>query len=159
MGAARDWSKERAVVFLDPYGLQVDWTTVAMLAKTGGVDLWYLFPLGVGVVRMLTKDGKIDPSWEARLDALFGTHDWHRRFYRKGKQLSLLGDEDTIVREASEQEITGFLEERLRSVFPRVAKSLVLRNSKKNPLFLLCFCASNVKAGVAIKIAEDILKD
>ncbi|MGH8657683.1 MAG: hypothetical protein ACREV4_04145 [Gammaproteobacteria bacterium] len=38
--AQRDWEKERAVVFLDPFGMQVEWETVDTLAKTGGVDLW-----------------------------------------------------------------------------------------------------------------------
>lgn len=57
--AHRDWKKERAVVFLDPFGMQVEWETVHTLAKTGGVDLWYLFPLGIGVTRTLTRDGVI----------------------------------------------------------------------------------------------------
>lgn len=48
--AQRDWKKERAVVFLDPFGMQVDWETVEALAKTGGVDLWNLFP-HIGVAR------------------------------------------------------------------------------------------------------------
>jgi three-Cys-motif partner protein len=45
----RDWQKERAVVFLDPYGMQVDWSTIEALAATKAIDLWYLFPLGVGM--------------------------------------------------------------------------------------------------------------
>jgi three-Cys-motif partner protein len=35
----RDWSKERAVVFLDPYGMQVVWSTIEALAATKGIDL------------------------------------------------------------------------------------------------------------------------
>ncbi len=160
--AARDWKRERAVVFLDPFGMQVDWDTVETLAKTGGVDLylWYLFPLGISVARMLTRDGVIDDTWQARLDALFGTGDWRDRFYRKGKQATLFGEEEQLVRDASEEAIVTFIEERLKSIFPKVAKGLVLRNSKNNPLYLLCFCASNIKAGtVAVKIAEDILRE
>ncbi len=49
----RNWRQERAVVFLDPYGMQVEWSTVQALAATQAVDLWYLFPLGVGVARLL----------------------------------------------------------------------------------------------------------
>jgi three-Cys-motif partner protein len=32
----------RAVVFLDPYALQVNWSTLELLAKTQCVDVWYL---------------------------------------------------------------------------------------------------------------------
>ena len=41
---SRNWDKTRAVVFLDPYGMQVDWETLKALGKTHGVDLWLLFP-------------------------------------------------------------------------------------------------------------------
>ena len=41
-----DWRKSRAVVFLDPYGMQVDWETIVKLGRTEAVDLWLLFPLG-----------------------------------------------------------------------------------------------------------------
>ena len=33
--AERDWSKERAVVFLDPYGMQVEWETVKTRTSNG----------------------------------------------------------------------------------------------------------------------------
>jgi len=148
--------KKRAVVFLDPYGMQVEWETIDMLAKTGRVDLLYLFPLGIGVARTLTRDGVIDDAWQTRLNALFGTKDWRDRFYRKEKQTTLFGEKDQLVRDASEQAIVKFIEERLKSVFPKVAKSLVLRNSKNNPLYLLSFGAWRE---VAVKIAEHILKE
>lgn len=63
------------------------------------------------------------------------------------------------MRDASEQAIVTFIEERLKSIFPHVAKGLVLRNSKTNPLYLLCFCASSKGGKVAVKIARDILKE
>ena len=34
---------DRAVVFLDPFGMQVRWETVAELAASEKVDVWYLF--------------------------------------------------------------------------------------------------------------------
>src|SRR5205823_1937476 len=40
-----DWKKWRAVVFLDPYGMQVEWQTIRRLGETKAVDLWFLFPL------------------------------------------------------------------------------------------------------------------
>lgn len=41
-----NWRTNRAVVFLDPYGMAVEWRTVEAIAQTQAADLWILFPLG-----------------------------------------------------------------------------------------------------------------
>jgi three-Cys-motif partner protein len=152
----RDWSKERAVVFLDPYGMQVEWNTITTLARTKGVDLWYLFPIAT---RLLTQDGDMDEKWAKRLDILFGTPDWRSRFYSTQEHQTLFGPVENVERDATEQNIQGFIEERLKSCFVEVAQSRILRNSRSSPLFALCFAASNEKgANTALKIAQYILK-
>jgi len=45
---AENWRKCRAVVFLDPYGMAVEWATLEAIARTKAIDLWVLFPLGIG---------------------------------------------------------------------------------------------------------------
>jgi len=154
----RDWSRDRAVVFLDPYGLQVDWRTIEALGATRGVDLWYLFPLNMR--RLLTRDGLIDPGWQRRLDLLFGTHDWEARFYRPRKQQGLFGETETLQRDATVENIREFIEERLKTCFHAVARGLILKNSRSSPLYSLCFAAANAKgAPTALKIAQYILSD
>lgn len=155
----RDWTKDRAVVFLDPYGMQVEWNTIEALAATKGVDLWYLFPLGIGVSRLLTRSGTISTGWQERLTRFFGTVDWRSRFYPIAEEADLFGDHKTVQRNASEQQIESFIYERLMTRFETAAHGLVLRNSKANPLYLLCFAASNQRgAKAALNIAQDILK-
>lgn len=152
----RDWTRERAVVFLDPYGMQVEWNTVETLSQTKGVDLWYLFPM---VGRLLTHDGKIDDAWSKRLDLLFGTGDWRSRFYQIETQDTLFGPRENLVRDATVSNIQDFIRERLASCFVAVADSRILRNSKASPLFALCFAASNEKgAKPALNIAQHLLK-
>ena len=156
----RNWKKERAVVFLDPYGMQVEWRTIETLAATKAVDLWYLFPLGVGVSRLLTRDGKINEAWKNRLELLFGTSDWQPRFYNTQTTPDLFGDRETVERDAPVEKIEAFIHERLGTCFAGVAKGLVLRNSKSSPLYLLCFAAANERgAPTALRIAQDILDD
>jgi three-Cys-motif partner protein len=158
----RDWQKERAVVFLDPYGMQVEWSTIEVLAATKAIDLWYLFPLGVGVARLLTYDGNIDEAWKRRLDLLFGTAEWQTEFYRVSvSQPNLFGEShETIERDAPVAKIEAFIHARLTGIFEKAAKGLVLKNSRSSPLYLLCFAAANKKgAPTAIKIAQDILDD
>lgn len=151
---SRNWRKERAVVFLDPYGMQVEWSTVQALGATKSIDLWYLFPLGVS--RMLTHRGVIEDSWRNRLTKLFGTLDWAERFYRTDVTPTLFGDQETLRRDATVKNIQSYINERLLTSFPAVADSLVLRNSKDSPLYALCFAAWN---STAIKIAKSILRD
>jgi three-Cys-motif partner protein len=154
----RDWSKDRAVVFLDPYGLQVDWQTIQALGATRGVDLWYLFPLSLR--RLLTKDGLIDPSWQERLDKLLGTQDWKARFYKERVKADLFGESTGVERDATIENIKEFIEERLNTCFYSVAKGLVLMNSRSSPLYLLCFAAANKNgAPIALRIAQSILGD
>ena len=35
------WQNKRAVLFLDPYGLDVAWSTLEVIAATGAIDVWY----------------------------------------------------------------------------------------------------------------------
>jgi three-Cys-motif partner protein len=155
-----NWQKERAVVFLDPYGMQVEWGTIEALGATKAIDLWYLFPLGVGVARLLTHDGNIDESWQKRMDVLFGTTEWRSRFYKVETTQDLFGDRETIARNATVENIQTFIQERLGTCFAKVAKGLVLRNSKSSPLYSLCFAAANARgAPTALKIAQNILDD
>jgi hypothetical protein len=60
--ANKDWRSRRAVLFLDPYGMQVEWKTLEAIANTKAIDLWLLFPLGIGVNRLLKKSGDIPDS-------------------------------------------------------------------------------------------------
>jgi three-Cys-motif partner protein len=157
---ATDWQGTRSVVFLDPYGMQVDWRTVEALAETNAVDLWVLYPLGQGINRLLTTGGPPPRAWADRLTLSLGTDAWMERFYEKSDQLHLFGDDDHLEKRATFASIAPFVNERLASVFAMVAPNpLLLRNSRNNPIFLLCFAAANQKgAPTAVNIARDLLE-
>jgi len=63
-------------MFLDPFGNQVKWETLDRIGRTPGIDLWYLFPAGLGVLRQISRDGRVQKDAEASLDLLFGPNDW-----------------------------------------------------------------------------------
>jgi three-Cys-motif partner protein len=155
----RRWSQHRAVLFLDPYGMQVDWQTIEAVAATEAIDMWLLFPLGVAVNRLLRKDGQIPDAWAARLDSLFGTETWRQTFYAASEQGGLFEEGLCATKTADFDAIGAFFVERLKTVFPGVAdRPLALCNSKNVPLYLLCFAAANEKgAPTAVKIAQHIL--
>jgi three-Cys-motif partner protein len=155
----KDWRSHRAVLFLDPYGMQVEWRTIEAVARTEAIDLWLLFPLGIGVNRLLTRSGQIPEAWRHRLDLLLGTEDWYEEFYRVDSLPNLFGAEDRVVK-ATTETIGRYFNDRLRSVFPAVAENpRVLRNSANSPLYLLCFAAGNRKgAPIAVRIANHLLR-
>lgn len=150
----------RAVLFLDPFGMNVSWDTIEAIARTEAIDLWYLFPLGVGVNRLLTKDGNIPESWQRKLDAIFGDTDWRESFYKKEVTAGLFEDIEVTRKTGDLKQISDYFVKRLESIFPGVIKKpLPLYNSKNNPLYLLCFACGNKKGTpIALKIAGHILK-
>jgi len=153
--------KLRGVIFLDPFGMNVAWRTVEVIASTKAIDMWYLFPFGVGVNRLLTKDGNIPEAWQKRLDDIFGEPDWRRIFYSKTETLDLFGSvKEQVVKTGDFEDIKNYIVKRLKATFAGVAdKPLPLYNSRKNPLYLLCFAAGNEKgAPIAVRIAGHILK-
>ncbi len=156
-----DWRSSRAVVFLDPYGMQVDWSLMEAIAATRAIDLWLLFPLGVAVGRLLTKGKEPPPEWAGALTKFFGCNDWKTAFYRPAAQQVLFkkGKSDSN-RAVDFGKIGQFFVQRLKTIFPAVAENpLPLMNSKGNPLYLLCFAAGNPKgAPTALRIADYILK-
>lgn len=155
-----NWSKHRAVLFLDPYGMQVEWDTIKAIAETQAIDMWLLFPLGIGVNRLLPRSGKIPEGWRRRLDLLLGTSDWYDAFYHVEREPTLFGDKEFVVK-ATHEAIGRYFVNRLETAFSGgVSKNpLVLKNSANCPLYLFCFAAGNPKgARIALKIANHLLR-
>jgi len=154
------WTKQRAVLFLDPFGMQVEWETMEAIAKTKAIDVWILFPLGVAVNRLLKRNGDIKETWRIRLNRLFGTNEWHDTFYKNIISDDLFGPKQKIIKVCTLESISRFYIKHLKKIFANVADSpRPLFNSKGNPLFHLCFAVANPRgAAVAMKIADHILK-
>lgn len=151
-----NWKRNRAVVFLDPFGMQVEWETLKAIANTRAVDLWILFPI-FGVNRMLVRHGLPRESWRAKLTSVFGTPEWEAEFYTTTKSTLIEGIE-TVEKTADINKIEKFFVGRLKTIFAGVSEPHMLRNSRGTPLFLLLFAPSNIsKAPVAMKIAGHIL--
>ncbi len=154
-----NWRSHRAVLFLDPYGMQVEWKTIEAVARTRAIDLWILFPLGIGVNRLLTKSGDIPDSWRKRLNLLLGTDNWYEEFYSVERKPTLFGEADHLVK-ATTETIGRYFNERLKAIFAGVAaQPKVLRNSANCPLYLLCFAVGNDNgAPIALRIANHLLR-
>ena len=155
-----DWRNERAVMFLDPYGLSVEWPTVKEIARTKAVDLWYLFPLS-GITRQAPRRyAAMDSDKERALTRCLGTDEWISAFYEPVPQADLFSSDEELHRTAEWDDLLTFVQERFSSTFPYVAEPLILFTTNNSPLFALFFMISNPdpKAiALSKRVAEYIL--
>jgi len=152
-----NWFGRRAVLFLDPYGMQVEWVTIEAIAGTKAIDLWVLFPLSA-VNRLLKKSGEISSSNRKTLNEFFGTEAWYANFYQQVQADDLFGE--TYVEKISMEGIGRFYIKRLKKgKFAGVIDQPgVLKNTRKIPLYLLCFAVGNPRGKpIAIKIAKHLI--
>lgn len=153
------FSNTRAFVFLDPYGLQVKWETVAELANTRICDIFVNFSV-MGITRLLPKNRQPSPEVIEQLNNVMGSTDWINQIYREPstKQLDLFGNqqESSLSRETIPAEwLASLYTSHLSSLFPHVSKSILMRNSTNSALYALCLASHNK---TATKITNDIFK-
>lgn len=150
--------KLRAVCFLDPYGMNVDWETLKLLANTSAVDVWYLFPM-LAVTRHLANDmARVDEHKAAKLDAIFGTTNWREELYDTQVFTNLFEETvTTSVRKVTLPQIEEYARKRLETLFRYVSPSLPLIADGRGQLFSL-FCLSNSASDATIKLIEKGVK-
>jgi three-Cys-motif partner protein len=114
--ASTNWDRSRAVMFLDPFGNQVSFATIEAIANCK-IDLWYLFPAGIGVNRQITNDGSVVASAERSLDRLYGTPEWRRELIRQTTIQTLFGEIEIPEKISSADVATRFMIRRMKTVF------------------------------------------
>lgn len=146
-----DWHHHRAVVFLDPFGMQVPWSTIETLAKTKAIEVIINFPLGMAIQRLLTKSGEIPSGWQMSLDSFFGSPDWRELVYEESADL--FGPKMKKV-SGSALKLLGWYRSRLRASFGHVSTARLIKNTRGNPLYYLIWAGPNA---TGLKGAEHIL--
>jgi three-Cys-motif partner protein len=126
-----DWRYHRAVVFLDPFGMQVPWSTIEKLAKTKVVEVIINFPLGMAIQRLLTRSGKIPTGWQISLDVFFGSPDWRQLVYETSEDL-FGTTRNNKVRDSGTR-LLEWYRQRLRTIFGHGSTPRLIRNTRGNP--------------------------
>lgn len=149
--------KYRVLAYIDPCGMELEWASIEELKGTK-IDIWILVPTGLGVNRLLKRDGNISDAWLKRLVNFLGLSEEaiKRYFYKDKTELTLFGEVTNQTKEADAISKSAELyRKRLKEIFDFISEPFILQNSKGTTMYHL-FMASNNK--VALKIANDIIK-
>ena len=149
--------KLAALIFLDPFGMQIDWNSIEALKGTRS-DVWILVPTGVIVNRLLDRAGKLEFS--DKLESFFGLpiEEIKKTFYKQETKNTLFGEEETISKVSKPiEQIAKVYASRMKTIWKHVTEEpLVLKNRNGVPIFHFVFASNNQNA---IKIAKQIIQN
>jgi three-Cys-motif partner protein len=156
---------QRAVVFLDPYGMSVRWETLQFLSQTGRADVWYLFPLHAALRQLSHDHAALDQTKRAVLNEVFGTSAWEAEFYEhRPTPRSLFDFTDSVApsRVADADRVERYAAARLKTIFSFVSEPIPILTRYKLRQFSLFLVSGNsnskaislIKRGVAAQIKK-----
>jgi three-Cys-motif partner protein len=156
-----NWQRTRAVMFLDPYGMNVSWETLEAIAKTRAIDVWFLFSLS-GLYRQAARSASaIDETKRAAITRVLGTDEWEKELYAVRQHGFFPDLEQESKRTADVGRLQDYVRARLKMIFPAVLPPLPLPTHQRPQKFSLFFAISNSDGpaiGLATRIAGHILK-
>lgn len=153
--------KRRGLVFIDPFGMQVNWNHLEPLRQIH-VDLWILVPTGIVMNRFLKKDGKLKESRREKLEEAFGLS-WKEiedEIYpiSTNQQMDLFSSSNRLKR-TKKPKATEKLAElyitRMKTVWRYVSHSSPVKNTRGSTMFHLIFASQNA---TGVKIANDMIE-
>ncbi len=142
---SRDWDRCRGVLFLDPFGAELEWRTLERIAGFNALDAWILVPVAT-IARMLPtrrEPDEISDQWSQRLTKIYGGESW-RGLYRNDPQQVLFG-EASRIRTPGIDDLVRIYKKQLRTLFGirLLERSCQLKNSKNVVLYEFMFCVGS----------------
>jgi three-Cys-motif partner protein len=151
-GSGIDWKVCRAVMFIDPFGMQVPWSTIEAIASTKGAEIILNLPVGMAIQRFLPKSGDIHPSQREMLNSYFGNPEWEELVYEKSP--NLFGDMGVAKTSGSGEKLADWYRGRLKKIFGFAPPPRLICNTQGSHLYYLFFAGPNETGA---KIAAYIL--
>jgi three-Cys-motif partner protein len=137
-----DWSRYRAVVFLDPFGMHIPWSVVEALGRTRAIEVLVNFPLGMAIQRFLVRSGDIRVGWRETLNSFFGSPDWWEHAYEESEDL--FGPK-TLKLKDSGIRLLEWYRNRLKNAFGHVSPGRLIRNTQGGHLYYLVWAGPHKK--------------
>lgn len=144
----------RGLVFLDPFGMNLEWSTIRKIAETRALEVFMNFPVMTLNRTVLTNDpNALTATQIDRMNRFWGSVDWRDDIYEHVD--TLFGPVEAKVRPTSGKRLGQLFKKRLNEVFSHVTDPLVMVNSRNAPLYCLIFAGHNTTGA---KIMQDIFK-
>ncbi|WP_040282806.1 three-Cys-motif partner protein TcmP [Psychroserpens damuponensis] len=146
----------KVLAYIDPCGMQLKWESLMALQELK-VDAWILVPTGMGVNRLLKKDGKISDAWIEKLEIFLGLPKEKiiEYFYSQSVVPTLFGDEIvTNKKEKAIEKSAELYQSRLKELFKFVTNPYILKNKSNSTMFHFYMVSNNKNA---VKIANEII--
>ncbi|MDI7277068.1 MAG: three-Cys-motif partner protein TcmP, partial [Anaerolineae bacterium] len=129
----------RGFVFLDPHGLELEHSTISFLAQARAFDVFVNFSV-MGINRILEREQRPDSNTLGLLRRVMGEVGWLDELY--AVQPALIEGTDRAYRgRLRAEQVAGEYAERVGRLFPFVSHPVLMRNSRRAPLYVL-FLAS-----------------
>ena len=146
-------SYKRAIAFLDPFGLALEWETLKAIASARTIEVFINIPI-MDINRNIRRQDKDQISEESRKRmTLFWGPGWDADFF--SEQPDLFGGSEIVLQPRSAREVGNLYRKRLRQLFPFCTVPVVLRNSINAPLYGLIFGGHN---RTGMNIAEEVFQ-
>jgi len=144
---------KRVLLFLDPFGMSVDWEIIEAAAKTKTFEIFLNMPImAINRACLLNDPSKLKENHKEKMNVLWGNNEWESLIYKDSQ--TLFGT--TKVKDyIDSQKLSNYFTNRLKSVFTSVSQPLIMRNSKNTPLYCLIYAGHN---NTGKKIIENIFK-
>lgn len=151
----RDWRSTRGVLFLDPFGLSVNWSTMERIASLDALDTWLLFP--VAALSRVFPRGRlpeeIRPALSELLTGVYGNSRW-KELYSVPYQADLFGNPE-FERAPGVEGLLEIYRNRLSGLFGSrcSGQTVRLRSSRGVALYEFIFCAGSAAGAASAKEA------
>jgi three-Cys-motif partner protein len=149
-------SFKRALCILDPYGVDIEWATIASLAPIKTMDVFINFPLmDINRNAALKRLETADPQQGTRLTKIWGGETWKELAYIEQAQLF---DAPVLIKKIRGNEVLkqGFRDRlKHKAGFSCVPEPILMHNKEGGSLYFLFFASQKQ---VAQNIAQHIFE-
>ncbi|MGC2828059.1 MAG: three-Cys-motif partner protein TcmP [Candidatus Acidiferrum sp.] len=148
-------SFKRALCILDPYGVDIGWTTIAAIGQTKTMDVYLNFPLmdiNRNAARRVIELS--DPNQGEKLTKIWGDDSWKELAYTVQDRLF---EEPILIKIRGNETLKQGFMDRLKNKagFAYVPEPILMTNQQGGPLYFLFFASPKP---VAQKVAQDIFR-
>lgn len=138
----------RGLIFLDPFGMEVEWATMEKIAETEALEVFVNFPVMALNRTVLPNDpDRLTDAQIEQMNRFWGTPEWPRDIYEEVP--TLFGPRQMKIQPTTGDRLGLLFRERLKQIFPFVTEPVLMTNTNNGPLYCLIF-AGHKESGASI---------